>query len=195
MEENGESIALIGSAASHDRSTGTGVVMWVLRQSENSYTWEKKFTLEAGRNYEVLPQPVPGLRGFYGQSCYPAVQAMGGFINKNELVMRRWTRTSDCQGYIHREYLLYNAENGFQQQIQAPEEETGEAFLQRINILTESLVLLTETTMPPIPSLEVARSACFYNKTRPKISLCNIIVPDLVRQHGSSREGVYHGVP
>ncbi|KAK1391411.1 hypothetical protein POM88_010467 [Heracleum sosnowskyi] len=142
--------------------------MWVLRQSENSYTWEEKFTLEAGRDNELLPQPDPILNL---QPRYPVVQAMGCFINKNELVMRRWTRTSHCNehihresGHIHREYFLYNAENGFQQQIQAPEERTGEAFLQRINILTESLVLLTETSMPPIPLIGVACFPCSYTK-------------------------------
>lgn len=126
---------------------------------------KKKFTLEARRNNELLPETFPEI---CGPPNYPAVQAMGGFINNNELVMRRWT--NQYKGYILREYFLYNAENGYQEQIQTPEERTGKAFLQRINILTESLVLLSETSMPPIPSLKEGRSACYYNKNSQKVT-------------------------
>lgn len=141
--------------------------MWVLRRSENSYTWEEKFNLEAGRNNEVLLQPDPV---FYQLANYPAVQAIGSFLDNNDLVMRRWTRHYYC-GYVSREYFLYNVENGSEQQFQTPEERTGEkAFLQRIYILTESLVLLTESTMPPIPSHDMARFSCSsYNRSYRKL--------------------------
>lgn len=168
MEEYEESMALIGST-SRNRNTGNGVVMWVLRRSKNSYTWDEKFNLEAGRNIELLPQPDPV---FYQLANYPAVQAMGGFLDDNDLVMRRWT--SHYYRYISCEYFLYNVENGFEQQFQTPEKRSGGvAFLQRIYMLTESLVLLTETTMPPIPSHDMDRSSCssFYKSCRILYSL------------------------
>ncbi|KAL1822091.1 hypothetical protein ACET3Z_008869 [Daucus carota] len=162
MEEYEESIALIGSTSHSVRTVyngvaiGCGVAMWVLRQSDKSYIWEKKFDVKREENDEMITYLPPVV--------YPSVQAMGGFVKKNEIVMRRWN-TFKLGNFIDRDYFLYNIETGIEKQFQGPHERARGGFLQRINILTESLVLLTETTMPPFRSLEapVALMGCNNN--------------------------------
>ncbi|WOG90653.1 hypothetical protein DCAR_0309897 [Daucus carota subsp. sativus] len=119
MEEYGESIALIGSNAQFYNTynvwaIGYGVVMWVLKQSDNSNIWEKKFDIRGG-----------GINK-HRWILYPVVQAMGGFVNNNELVMRKWKIYGDK--YLHREYFLFNVETGFQKQISRPREQARGEF-------------------------------------------------------------------
>ena len=131
MEEYGESIALIGSSSqniNNGMATTYGVAMWVLKQSDNSYLWEKKFDMKVEGNVEA--------RRIFN----PAVKAIGGFFNNNELVMRKWK--IDCYQKRHHEYFLFNIETGLQKQFPGPRGQAA-GFIRRINILTESLVLLT----------------------------------------------------
>ncbi|KAK1354308.1 hypothetical protein POM88_047564 [Heracleum sosnowskyi] len=135
MEEYGESIAIIGSAyplGLDSIDIDRWVVMMVLIHDDNSYFWETKFIIKAGDNIQF--------------------QAMSGFMNSNELVIRKRHQHREYFLYRddHREYFLYNVENGFQQQFRlTPEAQAHEKYLRRINITTESLLLLSETTMPP----------------------------------------------
>ncbi|XP_074354480.1 uncharacterized protein LOC141693318 [Apium graveolens] len=130
MEEYGESIAIIGSSfPSYNNNGSSGLVMMVLKQIDDSYYWEKRFSYIQRKN---------------SRGC----QAMGGFINGSELVIRSWDWVTS--GYQRYEYSLLNVENGTQQLFEISSEgQADEVFLRGINIVTESLVLLNETTMPP----------------------------------------------
>ncbi|XP_074378563.1 uncharacterized protein LOC141720107 [Apium graveolens] len=58
MEEHGESVALIGSTP-RNSNTGNGVAMWVLRHTENSYTWEARFDRELEEVVSCSPSLIP----------------------------------------------------------------------------------------------------------------------------------------
>ncbi|XP_074378819.1 putative F-box protein At3g16210 [Apium graveolens] len=122
MEEYRESLAIV-------QNKSDNVVIWVLRVSHNSVLWDKKDVFELTMEYQY---------GF---------RAMG-FMNNDKLVLKRSNHGSS----LGSKYFLYNVENGFSQPFLTPEKVDVSGHnndcLGRIYELTESLVLLDETSTP-----------------------------------------------
>ncbi|WOH02019.1 hypothetical protein DCAR_0521406 [Daucus carota subsp. sativus] len=135
------------------KSLGSYMVMWVLRTgNDHSVSWDKKFTIEAENSSSHFSDM--------------------GFISMGKLVLKRFVKRKPFLA----KYFLYDVENESELEYTAPmglSDVVKNRASPRINGLTESLVLLNETTTPACTKMQPG-SSYPYKKPRTQDYMCMV---------------------
>lgn len=127
LEEHEKTIAVLGySDGGVGNPLGLDLEMWVLTVADQSFSWDKKFSIKAERKRRFCPM---------------------GFISDNKLVVKRFVQPKP---YLN-EYFLYDVGSELRVKFTLPvrlSERVEQQLYFFINGLTESLVLLNGTTTP-----------------------------------------------